>query len=275
MAGSLLSLMYRPRPTTKTAPDHVSAGQEPFLSGGRYWVRTSDLFGVNEARYHCANRPATENTNLLRVTVTNAVSQPALTRAAMIVDVVAKVGLVVLLVIAVAYPDLGNVRGKAAGLRAVAYPLGALVVPAIWWLRWRTRPFPWLGDALVTLPWFTDTLGNRLNLFDTIDWFDDWMHFMNWGLLTAGVLVLTLPDSTTFRATLERALSFGVTAALGWELAEYVAFIRTSPERDTAYTDTLGDLSMGTLGSVVAAAIIAALWRRGALRSLPHLPSGA
>ena len=22
----------------------------------RYWVRTSDLFGVNEARYHCANR---------------------------------------------------------------------------------------------------------------------------------------------------------------------------------------------------------------------------
>ena len=28
--------------------------------GGRYWVRTSDLFGVNEARYHCANRPTTE-----------------------------------------------------------------------------------------------------------------------------------------------------------------------------------------------------------------------
>ena len=26
---------------------------------GRYWVRTSDLFGVNEARYHCANRPKT------------------------------------------------------------------------------------------------------------------------------------------------------------------------------------------------------------------------
>jgi hypothetical protein len=26
-------------------------------AGGRYWVRTSDLFGVNEARYHCANRP--------------------------------------------------------------------------------------------------------------------------------------------------------------------------------------------------------------------------
>ena len=31
-------------------------GRERVL-GGRYWVRTSDLFGVNEARYHCANRP--------------------------------------------------------------------------------------------------------------------------------------------------------------------------------------------------------------------------
>src|SRR5699024_5827162 len=25
--------------------------------GGRYWDRTSDLFRVKEARYHCANRP--------------------------------------------------------------------------------------------------------------------------------------------------------------------------------------------------------------------------
>src|SRR5699024_877994 len=27
--------------------------------GGRYWVRTSDLFRVREARYRCANRPCT------------------------------------------------------------------------------------------------------------------------------------------------------------------------------------------------------------------------
>ena len=207
------------------------------------------------------------------MTVTNSVSQPTLTRAALIVDVAAKVGLVILLVIAVAYPDLGNVRGKAAGLRAVAYPLGALAVPAMWWFRWRRRPFPWLGDALVTLPWFTDTLGNRLDLFDTVDAFDDWMHFMNWGLLTAGVLVLTLPATTGPKAVLERALAFGVTAALGWELAEYVAFIRTSPERDTAYTDTLGDLAMGSLGSIVAAVVIGVLWRRGALTTSAHLTS--
>ena len=196
------------------------------------------------------------------MTVTDAVSRPALTRTAMVVDIAAKVGLVVLLMIAVVHPDLGNIRGKAAGLRAVAYPFGAALVPLIWWLVWRRdRPFPWLGDALVTLPWFTDTLGNRLDLFDTVNWFDDGMHFMNWGLLTAGVLVLTLPPTARPKAVVERALAFGVTAAMGWELAEYVAFIRTSPERDTAYTDTLGDMTMGSIGSFVAALVVIAVWR--------------
>ena len=37
------------------------AGQSNGFKGlsnyGRYWVRTSDLFRVKEARYHCANRP--------------------------------------------------------------------------------------------------------------------------------------------------------------------------------------------------------------------------
>lgn len=199
------------------------------------------------------------------------VPQPRLTRAAAVVDIAAKVGLVVLLVIAVAYPDLGNVRGKASGVRAIAYPLGAMAVPIVWWLLWRRRPFPWLGDALVTLPWFTDTLGNRLNLFDTVEWFDDWMHLVNWALLTAGVLVLTMRNSCGLRETVERSLAVGVTAALGWELAEYVAFIRTSPELDTAYTDTLGDLALGTLGSLLAALTVWTLWRRRLLDTSPHL----
>ena len=37
--------------------DRIGEGASGYRVGGRYWVRTSDLFGVNEARYHCANRP--------------------------------------------------------------------------------------------------------------------------------------------------------------------------------------------------------------------------
>jgi hypothetical protein len=201
----------------------------------------------------------------------NAPDQPRLRQTARVIDLAAKMGLVILIGIAIAYPDLGNVRGKASGVRDIAYPLGALVVPAIWWFRWRDRPYPWLGDALVTLPWFTDTLGNRLNLFDTVDSFDDWMHFVNWALLTAGVLILTLRRTAGPRETIERALAFGVTAALGWEIAEYFAFIRHSSELKTAYTDTLGDLSLGSLGSILAGIVVYVLWRGRKLHTSPHL----
>jgi hypothetical protein len=32
-------------------------------------------------------------------------------------------------------------------------------------------------DLLITLTCFTDIMGNRMDLYDTVVWFDDWMHF--------------------------------------------------------------------------------------------------
>ena len=190
---------------------------------------------------------------------------PSLIRS---MDVTAKAGMLTLLAFALMFPDLGHMRDKAAGLRAVAYPLLAFVIPVIWYVFWRQRSsFPWLADLLVTITCFTDTLGNRMNLYDSIVWFDDWMHFMNTGFLTAGVILLTLHRMASFAATIERGLAFGVTAAVAWEIAEYFAFISKSSERRGAYTDTLGDLALGSLGAIVAAAAIHRLWKRGELTS--------
>ena len=171
-------------------------------------------------------------------------------------DIGVKVALVVLIVVAVANPDLGGVKAKAGGSRALAYPLAMMLVPAIWWLFYRAKPFPWLGDLLLCLPWFTDTLGNRLNLYDSISWFDDWMHFMNWALLTGGFLVITLPRGLPWWRAVERGLAFGVPTAVLWEITEYVTFIRHSPELETAYTDTLGDLVLGSIGTLLACVLV-------------------
>lgn len=185
-------------------------------------------------------------------------------RVWVVADVVATVALLVLIAVAFAWPDLGGVKGKASTARAIVYPLGACIVPVVWWLWWRRqgRPFPFLGDTLVTLPWLADTIGNRLDLFDTVTWWDDWMHFSNWALLTAGVLVLTTDRGTPAWPTYERALAFGISAALLWEIAEYYSFIRYSAELTTAYTDTLGDLTLGTLGSLTAATVLVLVRRR-------------
>jgi hypothetical protein len=197
-------------------------------------------------------------------------------RAVRIVDLLVKVALVGLLLSALIFPDLSGVKEKAGTARLVVYPLGLLVVPLWWWLYGRRRAeraassgarrngpgFPWTADLLVSLPWLLDLLGNRFNLFDTGDWWDDWMHFLNWLLLTAGVLLAWSARGVSRGVVVMCAVGFGLTAALLWELGEYFAFIRTSPELTTAYTDTLGDLTLGGLGSLLAGVAVAYLRRR-------------
>lgn len=185
-------------------------------------------------------------------------------------NVAAKASLVLLLVLALLYPDQGQLRDKAAGMRAVGYPLVSFTVPLLWWTLWRDRmSFPWLPDLLITITCFTDILGNRMDLYDTVVWFDDWMHFMNTGLLVAALILLTLPHSSGMLRTVERALAFGATSAIAWELAEYFAFISRTSERTFAYGDTLGDLALGTAGAVVGGMVVHHLRQRGRLLDPP------
>lgn len=198
---------------------------------------------------------------------------PTWVRAA---NITAKVGLVLMLLLALLYPDTGNMRDKAAGVRAVGYPLVAFLVPVLWWSLWSDRkPFPWLADLLVSVTCFSDILGNRLDLYDTVVWFDDWMHVFNTGMVSAAVILLTLHRSTGLGAVVERALAFGVTAAVLWEIAEYFAFLARSTERHFAYADTLSDLGLGLLGAVLAAVVVHRMWQAGGLRQVEPLTGRA
>ena len=112
------------------------------------------------------------------------------------------------------------------------------------------------------LPFLIDVAGNAANLYDTIDWWDDANHFVNWAILVSafGQLLLRLPVGRY--EVFGLAVGFGCVTAVLWEFAEYFTFIRNSPELRTAYTDTLGDLALGLAGSVVAAALaVTVLWR--------------
>lgn len=181
-------------------------------------------------------------------------------------DIAAKTGLVLLLGLAIVVPGFGNMDGKGLVPRAIAYPLVAFTIPFIWFTWWRPRAsFPWTADFLVTFVCFSDVFGNFLNLYDGIESFDNMIHFVNTGLLTAAVILLTMHRSSPLGAVIERAVAFGVSAALVWEIAEYFAFLRWSPERLGAYADTLSDMSLGALGSIIAGFWVHALWRRGHL----------
>lgn len=182
-------------------------------------------------------------------------------------DLVTKVALFALLALDLAVPDLHGIKANASLGRLVLYPLGVLVVP-IGWLVWGRRRqrreidqriegpsgFPWAADLLISLPWLLDTLGNRFGLFESIGWWDKMMHFLNWLLLTGGVLLAWRFGRRIGAALVVMvALGFGGTAALAWELLEYASFNRLSNIPAAIYVDTLGDLSLGTLGSLAAA----------------------
>ncbi|WP_122816902.1 hypothetical protein [Nocardioides pantholopis] len=193
--------------------------------------------------------------------VTSVPVRPHVPGPVIVLNVTAKAFLLVLLFTAIRHPELGHLEGKGATARAVGYPLMAFVIPAAWFLRWRRRmTFPWVVDLMATLTCFTDTLGNRMDLYDSFRWFDDIMHFVNTGVLTAAFILLTLPPRATLGQVLERSLAFGVTAALAWEIAEYYAFLSTSGNVDR-YADTLGDLALGSLGSVAAGLLVHWAWQ--------------
>ena len=178
-------------------------------------------------------------------------------RALLALDIAAKVALAALLLHALLNPDLPQYADKAMQWRVITYLPAVMVIPLAWWLFWRTRPFPVVSDLLFTLAFLIDTLGNALDLYDTIEWWDDLTHFGNWILLAAGFVALGWPARATRLTRVALGVGFGAVAAIVWEAFEYVTFVPGSPEAATAYQDTLGDLVLGLLGALVGASIAA------------------
>jgi hypothetical protein len=174
---------------------------------------------------------------------------------------------VVQLAVATFVPDLERFEGKAFGARLVAYPAMMLLVPAIWaFVRYlragpddgAAAPLPWAGFAWIMAPFLVDVTGNTLDLYDTIWWWDDANHAVNWLMLSLGAGLLLQRGDVRPRWALGLLVAgVGAALAIGWELGEWWAFIRHGTELDSAYTDTLGDEALGTLGSIVAGVLVA------------------
>jgi hypothetical protein len=173
------------------------------------------------------------------------------------IDLAVKAGTVGLLAWAVLNPDLPQFTGKAFVGRAIAYPIALLVLPVAWQLFGRSRmAYPVVADILFGLPFLIDVIGNALNLYDTIWWWDDANHFVNWVLQTSAVVLLLRNGGWGYWTRVGLAFGWAVTTAVLWEFAEYVTFVPGSPEAATAYGDTLLDLALGMVGGGIAALVL-------------------
>ena len=113
------------------------------------------------------------------------------------------------------------------------------------------------------LPFLIDVVGNALDLYDSIDWWDDLNHFVNWGILTTafGLLLIRLPLGRLNIAGL--MVGFGAVTAVLWEFAEYFTFIRGGPEEADGLHGHARRPALGLSGSAVAARAhrVTVLWR--------------
>jgi drug/metabolite transporter superfamily protein YnfA len=165
------------------------------------------------------------------------------------------------LAVATFVPGIERFEDKAFGARLAAYPVMMLFVPAIWWLVVKRRnpdaEPSYVAFALVMLGFLVDTTGNSLDLYDTVVWWDDSNHFVNWFFLLAGIGLIIARDIRPRWAQVLLISGLGCLLALGWELGEWYTFIRHGTELDTAYEDTLGDMTLGSFGAFLAALLVA------------------
>ena len=158
-------------------------------------------------------------------------------------------------------PGIERFADKAFTARLIAYPVLMLLVPAVWWLTVkRRRPEaepPYVAFALIMLGFLVDVTGNSLDLYDSVGWWDDMNHFVNWFFLLSGIGLIIARDVTPRWVQLLLVTGLGCLLALGWELGEWYTFIRHGTELDTAYEDTLGDETLGTLGALCAGLLVA------------------
>jgi glycopeptide antibiotics resistance protein len=176
------------------------------------------------------------------------------------VNIGIKIALCGLLVHAVWFSDLPQYKDKAIALRVVFYPLAAFMTTVIWVIANRHRKqkvaYPYAIDICITTVVAFDMLGNTLGLYDSVNWWDDLMHLVlsiPW-VLIAGFALRGKSLSKWVVAGL--VIGFGSTSHIIWELLEYVSFVQTHPvESLTAYRDTMGDLALSLVGTVIGAVI--------------------
>jgi hypothetical protein len=167
------------------------------------------------------------------------------------------VATVLQLLVATTATGLSQFEGKAFGARLATYPVLMLLAPLGWgWWHRRTgssASYPWIGFALIMLPFFIDVTGNSFNLYDSVMWWDDLNHLINWFLLSLGIGVLVARSRIEPPWALGWLVAgLGAMLAIGWEMAEWGAFIKNGTELAGAYEDTLGDELLGALGAALA-----------------------
>ena len=169
-----------------------------------------------------------------------------------IANLTVKVALVAAVAIAIiGSPD--TVEGKAMGFRAPLFLAPAVIVPLVARRR-GSNPYPHPGDALLSLPFLIDTLGNLLGVYDEFAQTDDVLHALNWVLLVMAYHAFRFRSVHDRRDALLLGYGFGAIAIVWWEALEWAVSedgFGGAGGLALTYEDTIGDLVLSSTGGLL------------------------
>jgi hypothetical protein len=172
--------------------------------------------------------------------------------AGALINVLLRVGIVVMSIDALVNAGDERFSGKALGPRDVIISLGfAMVFPLIWKLRYQKKEwsaYPWWYDDLYLSIFFVDMLGNSLNLYNAWEHWDHIPHFHG-----PGALALVIAGA--FGEPIISAIGIATLLHVILEIQEFYGdlILHTHNVRDTQ--DTINDMLFGVLGVIVYGAI--------------------
>jgi hypothetical protein len=121
-------------------------------------------------------------------------------------------------------------------------------------------------DLAIGITTLVSAASNRLDLYETLPWWDIPAHLVTTAALAA--LVILLADRAG--VVVDRrplplgllALTVGLALSALWELGEWAGQTWLDPEILTGYADTIGDMAVGGLGALLIAPLMPMLLAR-------------
>ena len=180
--------------------------------------------------------------------------------AELVIDLAVKVGVVVLSIYPLIRRSASHFQGKAMGVRALIYPAGTLLIPAVWLAADRPEPYPFLADIALGLPFLLDVIGNVFGLF-AIPRFDALPHTFGWLFLTMAFGLAIAPMVDARWVAFGLSLGFGAVADILWEIGEFALMRSGASGLQLTYENTIQDLGLSLTGAAIGALLVATvLW---------------
>jgi hypothetical protein len=183
-----------------------------------------------------------------------------------VLDVVLAAGVLALIAYSVSAADAPQFATKAMTTRAICYPFSLVLVPIGVWISSRggrrrsegrsSLPYPHVLGILVTMPFIIDLGGNALDLYDSIEHFDDWVHMFNPVLFVIAACFVIASTGIPRWAVAVMGFGVGNTFHIAWELIEGQVLMQlANVDLGITLADTLSDLAWGLVGSGVGVAV--------------------